>query len=654
MHPVGPPTGCFFARCAYVKISRSAALTCLAVLCLLSTPGLAAQDYLSELVAKARALRLWQTQEWRDLGHYKRTLTGGYSSLADSANFFLSPQGKDNPQAELEATLAAFFDDTKETDRVQNPQCAFIARYHWLDERLHFDPRRLPARECRRFDDWYAAINPGQATLVFPAAYLNNPSSMFGHTLLRFDPPGQSENTRLASYAINYAAQTRETNGLLFAVRGLTGGYPGQFSIMPYYEKVREYSDLENRDIWEYQLNLTRPEMRRLLEHAWELGPVRFDYYFFDENCSYMLLELLDVARPGMHLANRFHVDAIPSDTVRAVLTEEGMLRKVVFRPANRTQIVNRLHYLGEAEQRLAKELADGDIEVGAPAVSALAPARRAQVLDVAYRYLQYRYHEDEVPRSAMAPRSLRLLAARSRIDATPQVPRLAAPPVRPDQGHGTARAAAGVGRWRGEDVLALRFRPAYHDLLDASGGYTPGAQINFLDVQLRYLRAEQRLRLESFDLIDIISLTPRDAFFQPVSWQVRTGFERLPIAGRPDRLAYTLEAGGGLSYRPLRELLVFGLLQGQLLVNGELDDDYAFGAGPLLGLLWDVTPRWKLWLSASRRDFEPRTELTYVDYRLEQSYALSRNRALRLKLERKGALGDQGSEALLSLHWYF
>ena len=46
--------------------------------------------------------------------------------------------------------------------------------------------------------------------------------------------------------------------------------------------------------------------------HTWELGPTRFNYFFIDENCSYHLLALLDAARPGWGLAERFTWWAIP------------------------------------------------------------------------------------------------------------------------------------------------------------------------------------------------------------------------------------------------------------------------------------------------------------------------------------------------------
>lgn len=55
--------------------------------------------------------------------------------------------------------------------------------------------------------------------LVFPAAYLNSPSSMFGHTLLRIDQADvTSNNTALLSYALNFGAYIEGMdNSILYA-----------------------------------------------------------------------------------------------------------------------------------------------------------------------------------------------------------------------------------------------------------------------------------------------------------------------------------------------------------------------------------------------------------------------------------------------------
>ena len=74
---------------------------------------------------------------------------------------------------------------------------------------------------------------------------------------------------------------------------------------------------MENRDIWEYNLNLTPEELDMFVAHLWEVGQTQTRYYFFTENCSYMLMEVLDAVRPSLKLADDFPVQAIPLDRSR-------------------------------------------------------------------------------------------------------------------------------------------------------------------------------------------------------------------------------------------------------------------------------------------------------------------------------------------------
>ena len=68
------------------------------------------------------------------------------------------------------------------------------------------------------------------------------------------------------------------SNGFAYAVKGIFGLYKGYYSILPYYVKVREYNDLERRDVWEYTLNLTPPEVVRMFRHIWELRDISYNF----------------------------------------------------------------------------------------------------------------------------------------------------------------------------------------------------------------------------------------------------------------------------------------------------------------------------------------------------------------------------------------
>jgi hypothetical protein len=66
-------------------------------------------SYVRELQQRANTAALYQQRYWHLLLHYRATITGGYESEADEPGFFLAPNGKTDPQAELAATLVNFF-----------------------------------------------------------------------------------------------------------------------------------------------------------------------------------------------------------------------------------------------------------------------------------------------------------------------------------------------------------------------------------------------------------------------------------------------------------------------------------------------------------------------------------------------------------------
>jgi len=617
------------------------------------------QVYLDYLVTQAKNLKLAEHKEWLNLVHYQTNLFSGYTSEIISQEFFNAPDGMTNPESELKATLASFFSDIKETEKVQNPQCRHIARYHWLKNKLKFDSSKLPEQACKRFQKWYKTISPERLTLIFPAGTDNSPSSMFGHTLFRIDKKGKPESTRLSSYSINFAAETDEPNGVVFAFKGIVGGYPGRYSIIPYYEKVRQYNDMEHRDIWEYQLNLTPEEITRLMQHSWELVQTDFAYYFFLENCSYQLLALLDVARPGHDLKGQFSVWAIPSDTVAVMLEDEKILHKAVYRPSARTKLRHQINNLDSHEQDLVQALAYDEITLDNEAVQALSEERRALVLLTAYDYLVYAHSRGGFQRKDTLKRSLNLLRARNKIPSTTNFEPVPTPDIRFDQGHGTSRFAIGGGQTkRGEaerSFTELKFRPAYHNLLDNQAGYTQGAQINFFDFTFRYDEEDEAVRLHEWMIIDIYSLSPRDSFFKPVSWKVQTGLVRRPIGENyENRLVYSVNTGFGLNYGLTNDLHTFFMLDMTVLLHKDLPNEAAVAAGPSLGMMWRVTSGWNMWLSGSVQHYDDSLDLTYVDYRMEQNIALTTNTALRLVATEKGDRDHSDKEVKATFNWFF
>ncbi len=597
--------------------------------------------YWQELVHEAHEKKLAQRLEWRNLLHYKPyPFWPGSRSLADDPRFFNALDGKTNSESELEATLASFFSDLEETQDQQNPQCAFIARYHWLKQELHFDPRRLPEQPCQRFYNWRTALNPGSITLVFPAAYLNNPASMYGHTLLRVDAKGRDKNERLLSYSISYAAATLEINGLVFAMKGLFGGYPGMFSIIPYYLKVREYSDIDNRDVWEYELNLTEEEIDRILMHVWELRPIRFDYFFFDENCAYHLLSFLDVARPELGLTDQFRWWAIPSDTVRAVTEQPGLLREVVYRPASITVMRQRMREMDEQQRGLARDIAEQRVTLTDTRLRQLPVKDQAAVLELSDAYLSYQRTKEKQNVNETSQLEYGILLARNALAVPSQAPTVTVPQIRPDEGHRSSRVGIGGGHGDGRGFWELQLRPTYHDLLDDDGGYTQNAQIQFFNLTVRNYQGEGRARVENFVPLDIVSLSPRDDYFKSLSWKISAGWWRKRFPNGDEPMVFRLNGGPGFAWDLSDSFratpVIYGILEGALDVSNRFSSSYAIGLGPNLGVLADLTGSWRVNLFARSLRYGLGDEHDVRELVLEQRITLDRQHALRVSLERK------------------
>ena len=151
---------------------------------------------------------------WHTLVHYKYSLLGT-RSLVDDPDFFLAPTGKHDPKAEIEATLKAFFDPIQ--PETKHPACRFVARYHWLKEELEINLARLPYVSWAHFEKIMADIQPASVSLIFPAAYMNSPASVFGHTLLLLEP---AADRKLLSHAVNYAAVTPRPLRAVFRLQG--------------------------------------------------------------------------------------------------------------------------------------------------------------------------------------------------------------------------------------------------------------------------------------------------------------------------------------------------------------------------------------------------------------------------------------------------
>ena len=537
----------------------------------------------------------------------------------------------------------------------QSIRCKFPARSQWLMQKVGIQENELPQVKCTEFENWIGQIKPHKATLIYATDFMGNPSSMFGHTLLRLDPKDQQQ-LNLVSYAVNYAATVAGNDNWSYAWKGLTGQYPGEYSLMPYYRKVKEYGDFESRDLWEYELNLSPEETRFLVSHIWEMQHVSFPYYFVSDNCAYRLLGLVDLVKPESNLQEKFTYASIPMETIKS-MQQQGLTKAPVYRPALETQLLAQAHQHGASLAKVAHQIAMLPIQQSSQILKSFTEQDQAKILEMAYDDLYLQFIGRKVEESIAQPQLRQLLALRSQIDLDKQRQEPKRPTKEPTQGHNARNLSLKAGEVQGDKFIELGHRQAYHDLIDPQGGYRAGTQLLFLNGNAQW--RDDHLKLERLDLLEVNSYNPIQPFKTPLSWGFNLGWRQEAIhdgsfsedkqhgvASFNAQVGYSLADYG-------RKHICYGQVQTYVQTGSNLDKGWRVGMGPTLGCMNQWFERFNsvvqielpYWKDQNQWNLRVNTQWQYV---------INRNNAVRLNWDYEQQNHQDWMKSSLGYVWFF
>ncbi|MBJ8448810.1 DUF4105 domain-containing protein [Acinetobacter pittii] len=568
------------------------------------------------------------------------------------SGYFLSENGKNNLKEELKADISALFVPAQDN---QSIRCKFPARSQWLMQKVGIQENELPQVKCTEFENWIGQIKPHKATLIYATDFMDNPSSMFGHTLLRLDPKDQQQ-LNLVSYAVNYAATVAGNDNWSYAWKGLTGQYPGEYSLMPYYRKVKEYGDFESRDLWEYELNLSPEETRFLVSHIWEMQHVSFPYYFVSDNCAYRLLGLVDLVKPESNLQEKFTYASIPMETIKS-MQQQGLTKAPVYRPALETQLLAQAHQHGASLAKVAHQIAMLPIQQSSQILKSFTEQDQAKILEMAYDDLYLQFIGRKVEESIAQPQLRQLLALRSQIDLDKQRQEPKRPTKEPTQGHNARNLSLKAGEVQGDKFIELGHRQAYHDLIDPQGGYRAGTQLLFLNGNAQW--RDDHLKLERLDLLEVNSYNPIQPFKTPLSWGFNLGWRQEAIhdgsfsedkqhgvASFNAQVGYSLADYG-------RKHICYGQVQTYVQTGSNLDKGWRVGMGPTLGCMNQWFERFNSVVQIELPYWEDQNQWN-LRVNTQWQYVINRNNAVRLNWDYEQQNHQDWMKSSLGYVWFF
>lgn len=150
-------------------------------------------------------------------------------------------------------------------------------------------------------------VNPTESTLplfkqkyafsklyiVFAGPYPASPSSAFGHLFILLKPQEPYNASILNWPVINFAADISNENTTTSIIKGLFGGLKGKFKILPFHEKLREYTFIESRPLWIFPFSISKQEKDTLLTNLYLFKDKSFSYRFTNNNCASQIKQLL-------------------------------------------------------------------------------------------------------------------------------------------------------------------------------------------------------------------------------------------------------------------------------------------------------------------------------------------------------------------------
>ena len=293
-------------------------------------------------------------------------------------------------------------------------------------------------------------------------------------------------------------------------------------------------------------------------------------YYFFDDNCAYRIVRIIEAIRPEWTVSNHT-IYAIPGEIVKNLFNEESIVRKIKVKPSLKRKVMAQYQSMTEEEKLKSKRL----VQLVSDETSLEVSSANAKILSFANLYFENlrqrkkgKLTQKENKRWNEIQKALSQSSEKVML-ATPQKVT-----TQPELGHNSyaVRAQLVNNLKLNRSYLHLDLQSAYHDLKNIDLAYSPFSQLIFPSIQFR--ADDKKIYFDKLTFVDIISLTPYTWIDPQVSWQARVFAKSYSFYDESIQNILVGRVGAGLSIEPLNQKLLFFQVGAQN-ESARLDESY-------------------------------------------------------------------------------
>ena len=560
---------------------------------------------ITDLIQQSRLKNLSEHPYWHALVHYEPSLLnfGRVRSAISTDAFFLSTDGKTNPQNELEETIRSLFSNTSEKPD-DHPQCRFVSRYQWLKKQLNWSDKKIVDQPCPGYKLWSFNNHVESISLLFATGYLGSPASFFGHPLLKFNLPRDKNPSDLLDTSLNYGALTPPNeNPFVYAAKGLFGGYSAGLTHIHFFYNNHNYSETELRDMWEYELNFNSEQIEQIVSHTWELIGNKFSYLFLSDNCASRMAQLLEavIDQPLLPRNVPYAIPYTVFDSLAYGKYPDGqpLVKKVSLIPSRQNRFNTKYFSLTKSEMNLVDLYIKDSSLLKQSNYQQLPAENKIKVIETLFDYYAFRIVKEE-KNLELKQIKKDLLIERLSLPAkendwklpSSKAPHLGQRPV-------LTRISV-INSNKFGSGLELRVRPAYYDFLSSDIGRLPYSALGIFDLSLKLL--DQQLYISEFNFISIDTLNPSITGLPGdggLAWKFKVGAENQDHSCTACTVA-RIDSGIGKSVQLNETFLLYAMVEGR--IQSSIQGSGTLAVMPTLSALVKFSDFWSSILNIGSR----------------------------------------------------
>lgn len=499
----------------------------------------------AEILQKANVLKLYEKNEFRALLHYNNNLNIKDKKFILSENFSL--------QNELNSTIKAFYTPEKHYLNINNhPQCKFPARLLFITHELNISTEEFPKIDCPDFHTYKMKAPADKISLIFASEKVNNPSSMMGHTFLKYS--GKNYNNIEVRHAISFYTILNSANIFKLAYQNVFSGMEGLFALQPYEKVVKLYTEKENRNVWEYQLKLSDYRRKLIYYHIWELKGVKMKYFFTSYNCSTVIYYILSLANPKIYDDDYLWIT--PLVTVK-FLYKYNLIAKSELFPSDEWLLKMTAENLEDTKIKQVKGIVK---EKTYNQISKL----DFNSLKLLEAYSRVRYKKDDITSNEFQIIKKSIDTREENSSNVFDISEYKSPNKIPNE----RQISIGLKDINEEKFVKLSFLPASHLLNDYNREYFAESELKIGYLSL--LINKDNIKLDEFTLYGMKSYIPYDTLSNDLSYQ----FEMSVKKEYTKKMKYVdtlkINGGVGVDFLFLNDINVFAMLNFGVGYNNE------------------------------------------------------------------------------------